>query len=195
MARPTTKTDETTSEQPSLRDELRALIEQQGELGQRIMLLAGRAETEIADLKAEVKTCATELGEARAELAELRAAHQIEMQKRATADAHVVKLKAKIAMIRAGCADVDEEDDAGPIMEALAVEPTAPGTDQVVEGLGLTEADLAAVDMLVRRGEAPDRTEMLRTLVRRGLAAGGLPVGTEVPNGPGHGEEPQTAWC
>lgn len=197
MARPTTKTDETTSAQPSLQDELRALIEQQGELGQRIIVLAMRAETEIEDLRIQVQTCAAKLGEARVELAELRAAHEIEMQKRATAEARVVKLTAKIAKIRAECADLDE-DDAGAVMEAPAeidAEPMASGTDPVVEGLGLTKTDLAAVDMLVRRGEAPDRKEMLRTLVRRGLAAGGSPAGTEVPIGPDRGEESQTAWC
>ena len=78
----TTKTDETPGAPPSLQDELRALIDQQGELGQRIIALAMRAETEIEDLKIQVQTCAAELGEARVELAELRAAHEIEMQKK-----------------------------------------------------------------------------------------------------------------
>lgn len=198
MARPTTNADETTSEQPSLQDELRALIEQQGELGERIMRLATRAETEIVDLKAEMKTCATELGEARAELAELRAAHEIEMQKRATAEARLGKLKAKIATIRAQCADLDEEDDAGPVMEAPAetdVESVAPGTDPVMERLGLTETDLEAVDLLVRRGEAPDRTKMLGTLVRRALAAEGLPTGRAARICADRGEEVQAIRC
>ena len=74
-ARPT----KPSGEQPSLQDELRVLIDQQGELAQRIMLLARRAGAEIEELKAEMKACAAELGEARAELAELRAAHEIEM--------------------------------------------------------------------------------------------------------------------
>ena len=190
MPRPT---DETPGAPPSLQDELRALIEQQGELGQRIIALAMRAETEIEDLKIEVQTCAAELGETRVELAELRAAHEIEMQKRATAEARVVKIETKIAMIRAACDDLDEEGYAGPVMEAPAetdAEPMAPGTDQVVESLGLTETDLTAVDMLVHRGEAANRKEMLRTLIRRGLAAGRLPTG-----GSDHGEESQTAWC
>jgi hypothetical protein len=179
MPRPTTKTDETTSAQPSLQDKPRALIDQQGELGQRIIVLAMRAETEIEDLKIQVQTCAAELGEARVELAGLRAAHEIEMQKRATAEARVDKLKAKIATIRAECDHLDEEDAAGPVIEATAdtgLGRAAPGMDPVVEGLGLTETDLALLDMLVRRGAAPDRKEMLRSLVRRGLAAGRLPA-------------------
>lgn len=198
MARPTTKTDETTSAQPSLQDELRALIEQQGELGQRIIALAMRAETEIENLKIQVQACAAELGEARVELAELRATHESEMQKKAIAEARVVRLKAKIATIRAECADLGEEDDAGLVIEVPAetdVETGTPGTDAVVESLGLTETDLAAVDMLVRDGEAPDRNEMLRTLVRRGLAAGRLRTGGAAPSGPDRGEELQTAWC
>lgn len=193
---PRSTTDETTSVQPCLQDELRALVEQQTELGQRLVALAKRAETEIADLKSQVETRAAELGETRIELAELRAAHEKEKQKRTTAEARVVRLKAKIAMIRAECADLDEEDTEEPEIEATArtgVEPTAPGTDAVVEGLGLTDIDLAAVDMLVRRGEAPDRKEMLRTLVRRGLAAGGLRTEGAAPRGADHGEAPQTA--
>ena len=67
--------------------------------------------------------------------------------------------------------------------------------DTVVQSLGLTEADLAAVDELVVRGEAPDRMTMLRALVRRGLAAGVLPAGTEDPIDSDRGGEPQTVWC
>lgn len=81
MARPKSETDEITSERP-LQDELRALIQQQGELGQRIVVVAMRAETELANLKAEMKACAAELGEARTVLAELRAAHEMERTKR-----------------------------------------------------------------------------------------------------------------
>ena len=84
------------------------------------MRLAMRAETEIADLKAEMRACAAELGEARAELAELRAAHEIEMKKRALAETRLVKLQATIAKIRAECDDLDEEDNAGPAREAPA---------------------------------------------------------------------------
>jgi len=50
----------------------------------------------------------------------MRAAHEIEMQKRATAEARVVKIEARIAMIRAACDDLDEEGYAGPVMEAPA---------------------------------------------------------------------------
>lgn len=111
----------------------------------------------------------------------------------------MAKLKAKVARIRSECDDaIDEENEGAPVMEAPVetdAEPVAPATDLLVETLGLTEADLAAVDVLVRRGEAPGRPEMLRTLVRRGLAAEGLPAGTEVPIYPDRGEEPQTAWC
>lgn len=186
MPRPTTSTDETSGAQPCLQDELRTLVEQQAELGQRIAALAERAGAEIEDLKIQVQTCTAELGEARVELSELRAAHEIEMQKRATAEARVIKLGAKIAKIRAACADLDEEDAASPVIEApveAGVEPIAPWTDAVVEGLGLTETDLAVVDMLVRRGEAPDRNEMLRTLVRRGLAAGRMPADSHATSG------------
>ncbi len=186
MPRLTNKTDDATSAQPSLQDALRALIEQQGEIAERIVALAARAEAEIADLKTQAQTSAAELGEARIELAELRAAHEIEMRKRATAEARVVRLRATIAKIRAACADLDGEDAASPVIEAPAeasVEPTAPGTDAVVEGLGLTESDLAVVDMLVRRGEASDRNEMLRTLVRRGLAACRMPAGSRATSG------------
>jgi hypothetical protein len=49
--------------------------------------------------------------------------------------------------------------------------------------------------MLVLRGKAPDRKEMLRTLVRRGLAAEGLRAGDVAPICTDRGEEPQTAWC
>lgn len=186
MPRPTTRTDETRGAQPCLQDELRTLVEQQTELGLRLVALAKRAETEIADLKCQVQTCAAELGEARVELAELRAAHEIEMRKRATAEARVIKLGAKIAKIRAACADLDEEDAASPDVEAPAetgIEPTAPGADAVVDRLGLTETDLAAVDMLVRHGEAPNRNEMLRTLVRRGLVAARMPGGSHATSG------------
>lgn len=191
---PRSTTNETTSVQPSLQGELRELVEQQTELGQRLVALAMRAETKIEDLKIQMQTCAAELGEARVELAKLRAAHEIEMRMRATAEARVVRLKAKIATIGAECADLDEENDAGPVIQAPAgtdLEPTAPGTDPVVESLGLTETDLAAVDVLVRRGEAPDRKEMLRTFVRRGLAAGGLRADGSAPRGAVHGEAPR----
>jgi hypothetical protein len=145
-----------------MQDELRALLEQQAELGQRIVALAERAGAEIEDLKIQVQTCATEFGEARVELAELRAAHGIEMRERATAEARVVKLGAKIAKIRAACADLDEEDAASPDMEAPAetgVEPTAPWADAVVDSLG-ADRDRSRGDRHAgpsRRGAEPER--------------------------------------
>lgn len=53
-----------------------------------------------------------------------------------------------------------------------------------MEGLGLTETDLEALDMLVRRGEAPNRKEMLRMIVRRGLADGRVPTGGQATRSP-----------
>lgn len=139
-----------------------------------------------------MQTCAAELGESRVELAELRTALEIEVKKREMAESRLAKLKAKVAKFQAECDDLDEEDDAAPA--ETDAEPNAPATDQVVQGLGLTEADLAAVDELVVRGEASDRMMMLRALVRRGLAAGGLPVGTEAPIDSDRGGKPQTVW-
>ena len=64
-----------------------------------------------------------------------------------------------------------------------------------MESLGLTETDLETVDLLVLRGEAPDRTKMLRALVRRALDAEGLPTGGAAPICADRGEEPQTIRC
>ena len=70
----------------------------------------------------------------------------------------------------------------------MNAEPIAPGAEKLAEHLGLTETDLAAVDLLVRRGDSPDRTTMLATLVRRGLAVGAFPVDARLGNGRDHGE-------
>ena len=128
----------------------------------------------------------------------MRTALEIEVKKREIAETRLAKLKAKIAKFQAECDDLDEEDDAAPAGATPAetdAEPMAPAMDQVVQGLGLTEADLAAVDELVVRGEASDRMTMLRALVRRGLAAGGLPDSTEAPIDSDRGGKPQTVWC
>lgn len=168
------------------------------ELGEHLAAAALEIGAEMKKLEAEAKACAAELVEARSELAELRAAHEIETKKRGTAETRLAKLKAKIAKFQAECDDLDEEGDAAPAGEGRAetdAEPVSPAADLVVQSLGLAEAELTAVDALVVRGEAPDRMTMLRTLVRRGLAAGVLPVGTEVPIDSHRVAEPQTVWC
>lgn len=161
------------------------------------MTLAGassssrRAETEIADLKVEKEASAVELAEARAELVEVHAAHETEMQKRTEAEARVVRLKAAIATIRDECDAIDDQEEPAPGENATGpvdVEPIAPDAEKLAEHLGLTEADLTAVDLLVRRGDAPDRTTMLAALVRCGLAVGALPVDARLRNDRDHGE-------
>lgn len=186
MARPKIDTDETASEELSVGDELRLLLKQQTDLGERIRLLAERAETEIKTLKVEVQERGAALGEARAELAEVRAALETETVKRTAAEARIRKLEAKIEKIRA---TVDEEDDAEPdeVLPAAPIEldaeivPAAtPPTSADTFGLSPIEIDM--VDALVARGEAPDRTAMLRVLVLRALAAEGVsPGGAAVP--------------
>ena len=97
------------------------------------MLLAMRADTECENVKAQAQTCATELGEVRAELADRRVAHEIEMKKRVIAEARVVKLEAKLATIRAECDDdIDEENVVATVVEAPVEtddEPMAPAAE------------------------------------------------------------------
>ena len=181
----------------TLAQQHRELGKQHQEFGERLAAAALEIGAEMKQLEAEAQACAAELGESRAELAELRTAHETEREKREIAETRLAKLKAKIARFQAECDDLDEEDEAAPVGAAPAetnAEPMAPAMDQIVQSLGLTDADLAAVDDLVLRGEAPDRKAMLRALVRRGLAAGGLSDGAGPPVDCDRGGEPQTLW-
>ena len=177
---------------------LETLAQQHQEFGERLAAAALEIGAEMKKLEAEAQACAAELGEARVELAELRAVHETERKKREVAEARLAKLKAKIAKFQAECDDLGEEDDAAPAGAAPAetdAEPMTPAMDQVVQSLGLTKADLAAVDDLVFRGAAPDRRALLRALIRRGLAAGGLSDSAGPPVDCDRGGEPQTIRC
>jgi hypothetical protein len=181
MARPKTRTDETADGELSVGGGLCLLVEQQSDLGERIRRLAGRAEIEIETLRAEVQERTAELGEARVELAEVRAALEIETMKRAAAGARAGRLEKVIAKIRAAADEADvEADEVTPAVE-VANETENPPAAASAESLGLTSAELAAVDVLVARGDAPDRTSMLRTLILRALSAEGVMSGNAAP--------------
>lgn len=65
MSRQMPNPDDTATAQLSLQDELQALFEQQGDLGRRSIVLATRADVEIADLKVQVEASAAELADPR----------------------------------------------------------------------------------------------------------------------------------
>jgi hypothetical protein len=181
MARLKTRTDETADGELSVGGELRLRVQQQFDLSERIRLLAGRTETEIETLRAEVQERTAELGEARAELAEVRAALETETKKRTAAEARARRLEKAITKIRAVADEIDvEADEVTPAVE-VADETENPPAAVSAESLGLTSAELAAVDVLVARGGAPDRTSMLRTLVLRALSAEGVMPGNAAP--------------
>lgn len=116
------------------------------------------------------------------------------------AEGCVTRLKATIARIRPECDDeADGQNEEPAFVDALNetnAEPKTPARESL-GNLGLTKADVADVDVdvLFRRGAVPDRPEMLRTLIRRGLAAEGLPVDADAPICPDRDEELHSARC
>ena len=143
-------------------------------LGQRLALAAEQAKVEMDKLEAEAQVCAAELGEARVEIAELRAAHEAEEAKRVAAEADARKLRAKLAGIMALCVEADEEAPLGgePEIETTNVDDDLGQLLPVALGMNPNEID--ALDALAIREGAPDRRAILRLLVQRALAASGL---------------------
>lgn len=143
-------------------------------LGERLALAAEQAKVEMDKLETKAQACAAELGEVRAELADLRAAHETEKAKRVAAEADAMKLRGKLGAIKALCGETDEEapEAAEPEIETTDVEGDHGQLLPVALGMNSNEID--ALDALAVQEGVSDRRAILRLLVQRALAASGL---------------------